>query len=203
MCLNKSIAADLKIAERISTAEAVIKEKQEELNLLQARLTGSRSSTPAVHHRFATWESPESTENSRAMENVSPAQVDALKTEILELKGNLVALNQSVFDTFEQSLAASLQAPFMKIVEEQCDSADYVDLNGKRVTGAPRGAVAKAWLRLYTGEEDAFELSFRWFQNHILLTTDKALVEALIYRVKDINELLPWCPFPQAVARLA
>ena len=74
------------------------------------------------------------------------------------------------------------------------------DLNGKRITGAPRGhvfsafeAAAKAWLRLYTGKEDVFELSFRWFQNHILLNTDKALVEALIYRVKEINELLPWC----------
>ena len=89
--------------------------------------------------------------------------------------------------------------PFRRIVEEQCDSADYVDLNGKRDTGAPHGrvfsafeVVAKAWLRLNTGEEDAFELSFRWFQNHILLNTDKAPVEALIYRVKEINELLPW-----------
>ena len=47
VCLNMSIAADLKIAERIFTAGAVIKEKQEELDLLQARLTRSRSSTPA------------------------------------------------------------------------------------------------------------------------------------------------------------
>ena len=187
VCLNMSIAADLKIADRISTAEAVIKEKQEELDLLQARLTRSRSSTPAVHCRFASGESPESTENSRATENVSPVQMDVLKIDILELKGNLAALNQSVFDTFEQSLATSLQAPFRRIVEEQCDSADYIDLNGKSVTGAPRGcvfsafeAVAKAFLRLYTGKEDAFELSFRWFQNHVLLNTDKAPVEALV-----------------------
>ena len=47
---------------------------------------------------------------------------------------------------------------------------------------------------MYTVKEDAFELTFRWFQNHILLNTDKAPVEALIYRVKEINELLPWCP---------
>ena len=132
---------------------------------------------------------------------MSPTQVDALKTEILELKGNLAALNQSVFDTFEQSLAASLQAPFRRIVEEQRDSADYIDLNGKRVNGAPRGrvlsafeAVAKTWLHLYTGEEDVFELSFRLVQNHILcLNTDKTPVEGLDYRVKEITELLPWC----------
>ena len=79
---------------------------------------------PSVYRRFASGESPESTENSRATKNVSPAQVDALKTEILELKGNLAALNQSVFDTFEQSLVASLQALFRRIVEEQCYSAD-------------------------------------------------------------------------------
>ena len=185
--LNKSIADDLKIAKRISTAEAEIKEKQEELDLLQSRLNRSRSSTLSVHPRFATGESPESTENSRATDNVSPAQVDALNTEILELKGNLAALHQSVFDTFEQPLAVSLQAPFRRIVEEQCDSADYTDFDGKRVTGAPRGrvlsafeAVTKASLRLYTGEEDTFELSFRWFQNHVLLNTDKAPVEALV-----------------------
>ena len=106
-----------------------------------------------------------------------------------------------MFGTFEQLLAASLQVPFRRIVEEQCNSSNYFDLNGKRVTGASRGrvfsafeAVAKAWLRLYTDKEDAFELNFRWFQNHILLNTDKTPAEALIYRVKEINELLPWCP---------
>ena len=66
VCLNKSIAADLKIAKRISTAKPEIKEKQEELDLLQARLARSRSSTPAVHRRFASGESLESTENFRA-----------------------------------------------------------------------------------------------------------------------------------------
>ena len=71
----------------------MIKEKQEELDLLQARLTRSRSSTPAVHRRFASGESPESTENSWAIKNVSPAQVDALKMEILDLKGILATLN--------------------------------------------------------------------------------------------------------------
>ena len=85
------------------------------------------------------------------------------------------------------------------IVAEQCDSADYVDLNGKRVTGVPRdrifsafAAMAIAWLYLYVGEEDAYEVTLRWFQNHILLNTDKAPVEALLYRVKEINELQPW-----------
>ena len=95
----------------------MIKEKQEELDLLQARLTRSHSSTPAVHCRFASGESPESTENYRATENVSPAEVDALKAEILELKGNLGVLNQSVIHTFGRSLTASLQASFSKIVE--------------------------------------------------------------------------------------
>ena len=81
-----------------------------------------------------------------------------------------------MFDTFEQSLVASLQALFRKIVAEQCSSADYIDLNGKHVTGASRdrvfsafATVAIAWLRLYVGEEDAYEVTLRWFQNHVLL----------------------------------
>ena len=84
---------------------------------------------------------------------------------------------------------------------EQCDSADYVDLNGKRVTGAPHGhvlsafkTVAIAWFCLYAGEEDAYEVSLRWLQNNILLNTDAAPVEALIYHVKEINDILPLCP---------
>ena len=85
--LNESIVDDLKIAKRISTTEAKIKEKQEELELLQSRLGCSRSSTPSTHRRFAAEESPESTENSRATENVSPSQVDTIKTALLELEG--------------------------------------------------------------------------------------------------------------------
>ena len=87
--LNKSIVDDLMIAERISTAETKIKEKQEELELFQSRLGCSRSSTPSTHRHFANGESPESTENFHATENVSPAQVGALKTEIFELEGDL------------------------------------------------------------------------------------------------------------------
>ena len=128
---------DLKIAELLSTAEAEIKEEQEELELLQSRLGRSQSSTPSTHRCFATEESPESTKNFRATENVSPSQVDTIKTAILELKGNLASLHQSVFDTFEQSLTVSLQGPFRKIVVEQCDRSDYVDLNRKRVAGCP------------------------------------------------------------------
>ena len=30
---------------------------------------------------------------------------------------------------------------FRTVMEEQCDSADYIDLNGKRATGEPFGCV--------------------------------------------------------------
>ena len=169
---NKVNTGELKISEHISTAEAEIKKKRGQLSLLRSRLGRSCCPTPSTHRRFTTGESPESTENSRATDNVSPAQVDALKAEIMELEGNLTSLRQSVFDTFEQLLAVSLQAPFRKIVAEQCDSADYVDPNGKRVICRLRGrvlsafqAVAIAWLRLHVGEEDAYEVTLRLLQN--------------------------------------
>ena len=105
----------LKINKLISTVEAEIKERQEELNLLQSRLGRSQSSTPyTTHCCFATEESPESTKNSRATKNVSPSQVDTIKTTILELGGNLASPHQGEFDTFKQLLAASLQGrPFL------------------------------------------------------------------------------------------
>ena len=127
--------------------------------------------------------------------------METLKTAILELGGNLKSLHKSVFDTSEQSLAASLQAPFRKIVAEQCDSVDYINLNRQRVTGALRGrvlaafkAVVIAWIRLYASKEDTYEVTLRWVENHILLNTDKAPVEAAVHQFKEINDLPPCCP---------
>ena len=85
--LNESIVDDLKIVELISTAKVEMKGKQEKFELLQSRLGRSRSSTPSTHRRFATEESPELTENSHATKNVSPSQVDTIKTALLELEG--------------------------------------------------------------------------------------------------------------------
>ena len=77
------------------------------MDLLQSRLGRSRSSTPFTHRRSATatGESPDSTENSRTTENVSPTQMDALKTEILDLEGNLTSLHQSVFNAFDTAVS--------------------------------------------------------------------------------------------------
>ena len=84
---------------------------------------------------------------------MSLSDVETLKSAILELEGAIKSFYESVVDTFEKPLAASLQAKFRTVVEEQCDSADYIDLNGKRVTGEPFGrvlfvskAVAIGWL---------------------------------------------------------
>ena len=180
------------------------------MDLLQSRLNRSRSSTPSTHCRFATEESSESTKNSRASKNVSPSQVETLKTASIELRRNLKSLHKSVFDIFEQLLPASLQASFRKIDANQCDSANYIDLNGQRVTDAPRGrvlaafkAVAIAWLRLYAGEEDMYKITLRWVQNHILLNTNKAPVEASVHRFKKTNDLLPWCPCPRLASSLS
>ena len=100
----------------------------------------------------------------------------------------------------KQTLAASLQASFRDIVEAQCDSDYYVDLQGKRIKGQPRGRiltsfkpVAIAWLHLYASEEDVYEVTLHFIQNHILMNTDKVPVEADVHCFKDVNKLLEWC----------
>ena len=72
---------------------------------------------------------------------------------------------------FEKTLAASLQAPFCDIVESQCDSNNYVDLQGKHIQGQSRvrllsalKAVYMVWLRLYPGEEEAYEIRSGFFR---------------------------------------
>ena len=144
---------NVRIKELILVVRAELKEKQEELNLLIPMLERACSTSPSSRRRFSNDESPESTENSSSRENVSLSDVETLKSAILELEGAIKSFYESVVDTFEKPLAASLQAKFRTVVEEQCDSADYIDLNGKRVTGEPFGrvlfvskAVAIGWL---------------------------------------------------------
>ena len=198
--LVQTIIKDTRLPEDILAAEAELKEKVAALDLLVPRGERPQSNTPSSHLRFPE-ESPESTADSPVTETVSPSNIETLKSEILELEGNLKNLHESVFDTFEQSLAASLQAQFRLILKEQCDGADYVDLEGTRIRGIPRGRVfsalrpvAMAWLRLYAGEEDAYEVTLRMIQNHVLMNTEKISVEAGVYRFKELNQLLMWCP---------
>ena len=96
VCLVEVIFKDTRIEEQILAAEAELKEKHQELVLLVPSSRRSRSDTPARHHRFQAEESsPESTEN--VSENVSQGDIESLKIEILELKGNIKDLNEGVF----------------------------------------------------------------------------------------------------------
>ena len=54
--------------------------------------------------------------------------------------------------------------------------------------------MAIAWLRLYAVKEDAYEVTLRLIQNHILMNTDKITVEAGVQCFKDLNKLLLYCP---------
>ena len=48
-------------------------------------------------------------------------------------------------------------------------------------------AVAIAWLRLYAGEEDTYEVTLRVIQNHILLNTDEVCVETGVRWFKEMS----------------
>ena len=39
-----------------------------------------------------------------------------------------------------------------------------------------------------------YKITLRWVQNHILLNTNKAPVEASVHRFKKTNDIMPWCP---------
>ena len=134
------IFKDMRIKEQILAAKAKLKEKHQVLAILVPPSGRSRSDTPARHHRYQAEESsPESIKN--VSENVSQGKIETLKTEILELKDKINEdLNNDVFQTFEQTLVASLQAPFRDIVEAKCDSNDYVDVQSKLIQGRPSTA---------------------------------------------------------------
>ena len=85
-----------------------------------------------------------------------------------------------------------LQTQLRTIVAEQCDSVDYVDLYGKHITGVPRGCVLTVFC-VYAGEKDAYKVTLRMIQNHVLINLDKITVEAGVHRFNELNKLLMWC----------
>ena len=198
-----SILEDKHTKQKILRAELALTQKEESLRRIRECLARAPAATPASHVRFTNEVSPEEpTRNASRVslpERATEADVEALESAVLELKGEIDARNQSIFDTFEQSLAPPLQVQFRIIVAEQCDSDDYVTLQGTRATEA-RGRffdsfkpVAIAWLRQF-GPEDAAEITLRLMQNHVLMNTDCISVEAGVHRMRQLNRLLPWCP---------
>ena len=54
-------------------------------------------------------------------------------------------------------------------------------------------AVAIAWLCLYAGEKEAYEVTLCMIQSYILLDTDNICVGTGVHQFKEITKLLPWC----------
>lgn len=113
----KSILEDKQVEKEIKFTRASLHQKKESLRRLEDfRSRADMGVTPSTHTRFhegVPEESPAGSGRNRAgsgtEERVSSANLEALRTAVLELKGKLSALHQSAFDTFEQTLAAPLQ----------------------------------------------------------------------------------------------
>ena len=117
-----TIIEDKQIESMILAAEVSLTQKQESLTCLHLLLARAAVVTPSSHLRF-TEDAPNKTtrnasRSSDLEERVTKGDVEALELAILELKSAIKALNQSVFDTFEQSLALPLQVQYWTVVKE-------------------------------------------------------------------------------------
>ena len=131
-----AIIEDKQTNQKILAAGISLTQKQESLRRLRLLLARAPVVTPASRVCFTEGDPKYSPRNaSRVLspdKRVTEADVEALESAVLKLKGQIKSLNQSIFDTFEQSLAPSLQVQYRTIVQEQCDSDSYVTLEWHR-----------------------------------------------------------------------
>ena len=67
--------------------------------------------------------------NAARMQQKSAEEKDELKSSVKELEASMASTRQEAYDYFEKLLHPSLRQTWHKIVEEQCDTAPYVNLN--------------------------------------------------------------------------
>ena len=80
------------------------------------------------------------TRNSSPDQRITEADVKALESAALELKGSIVVLHQSAFSTFEQSLVPPPQVKYRTVVKEECKNDEFVALKGTRCK-EPHGCI--------------------------------------------------------------
>ena len=127
------------------------------------------------------------------------AKLDELISEITELKGRRQELKDAPFNLLGQMCGDDLQTKWEAIVARECESSDYIDLDGQKRT-EPRGRTMKGlqacyvkFLRLF-GPEDSAERLKDYLLHHVTLNFHTVTVEQGVFRMQELNGYLKWLP---------
>ena len=107
-------------------------------------------------------------------------QISDLETVNDELKGTITSLRSDAFDLFEKLLGPNLIAEWHKIVQLECNSADYVSLNGEKGTEI-RGKILGALQPCYFGfmklfcRQDAAERMRHYLITNMFINLDRGI----------------------------
>ena len=126
-------------------------------------------------------------------------QVREDQVALKEYKAQLKQLPEEAFDFFEKLLDQSLVPTWREIVKTECETANYVNLLGQRVTLAARGKVFAALEACYykivllVATQDAAERMKRYMTTIVKKAEDVKIVE-LFSRMNQLNKMIEFLP---------
>ena len=131
------------------------------------------------------------------------AELEELRSAKLEIKASIKSLVDSAFDSMTTLLSAFLAIKWEAIVEKECDSDDFVSLDGKKGTvarGRNMGSLSPCYFKFVelVAPSDCAEEIFRYITTnlhfHCLSGLSKYTINQLIGRLLELNDYLKYCP---------
>lgn len=127
-------------------------------------------------------------------------EVTAIELGLKEYKTQMKQLNNEAFDFFEKLLHHNLVSEWREIVKTECESADYVDLKGRKNTsGKKRGKVFASLppcyykVMLLVCTQDAAEKMKRYMTTTVRLADVVNIVQQ-VSRLEAMNIMIPYLP---------
>ena len=133
------------------------------------------------------------------MKKKTDEEKEELRDSVKELEASMVQTRQEAYDYFEKLIHPSLRQNWHKIVEEQCDSAEFVNLNGVKKTtkrGRTFAALPACYkqVMLWSTTADAAERHRRYLSTTIKVPWPKVKVAQGIARCVVLNDLTKYLP---------
>ena len=131
--------------------------------------------------------------------NSSSSRLLDISEALAELEHNRKDLKNGIFDLFGSLVSDDLRKKWEIIVARECDSPNYVDLDGKRQAIKRGRSVASVvpcythFLRLF-GPQDSAERQKNYIQQLLRLIFDICNVEQAFFRVAEMNGYIKWLP---------